>query len=150
MHGLEPEWTYWPMFWCRSSINCQPCFSPKVCSQALTSKKPVPDEAGRLHILRIQTKDMPLTGDVDLADLAKHSQGYTGADLGDVVRRAGLLALRGDIASPAVGRTQFEQALRESRPSVTPEMEQEYEQLRRSLKQQGPLVQRPRIGFQLD
>lgn len=111
---------------------------------------PVPDEAGRLHILRIQTKDMPLTGDVDLADLAKHSQGYTGADLGDVVRRAGLLALRGDIASPAVGRTQFEQALRESRPSVTPEMEQEYEQLRRSLKQQGPLTQRPRIGFQLD
>ena len=77
-------------------------------------------------------------------------QGFTGADLGDVVRRAGLLALRGDIASPAVGRSQFEQALRESRPSVTPEMEQEYEQLRRSLKQQGPLVQRPRIGFQLD
>ena len=111
---------------------------------------PVPDEAGRLHILRIQTKDMPLTDDVDLADVAKHSQGYTGADLGDVVRRAGLLALRGDIASPAVGRTQFEQALRESRPSVTPEMEQEYEQLRRSLKQQGPLTPRPRIGFQLD
>ena len=111
---------------------------------------PVPDEAGRLHILRIQTKEMPLASDVDLEDLAKRSQGFTGADLGDVVRRAGLLALRGDIASPAVGRSQFEQALRESRPSVTPEMEQEYEQLRRSLKQQGPLVQRPRIGFQLD
>ena len=34
------------MFWCNSSINCQPCFSPKVCNQALTSRKPVPDEAG--------------------------------------------------------------------------------------------------------
>ncbi|MFC0408952.1 CDC48 family AAA ATPase [Roseomonas elaeocarpi] len=110
---------------------------------------PVPDEAGRRHILGIQTRDMPIADDVDLDDLARRTQGYTGADLGDVVRRAGLLALRGDINSPAVGRSQFDQALREARPSVTPEMEQEYEQLRRSLKQQGPLTQRPRIGFDL-
>jgi transitional endoplasmic reticulum ATPase len=39
----------------------------------------------------------------------------------------------------------FEQALRETRPSVTPEMEREYEDMVRTLKQEGP--QRQSIGF---
>jgi transitional endoplasmic reticulum ATPase len=109
---------------------------------------PVPDQAGRLHILRIHTKWMPLAGDVDLEDLARRTQGYTGADLGDVVRRAGLLALRQNLESQTVGRAQFEQALRETRASVTAEMEREYEELRGSLKQQGP-TPRQRIGFDI-
>ena len=109
---------------------------------------PVPDEAGRLHILRIQTKAMPLAKDVDLAAVAKRTQGYTGADLGDVVRRAGLLALRRSLDAKTVTRAQFDQALGETRASVTPEMEQQYEELRRSLKQQGPTA-RPRIGFDI-
>ncbi|MDO9706836.1 CDC48 family AAA ATPase [Paracraurococcus lichenis] len=110
---------------------------------------PVPDEAGRLQILRIQTKGMPLAEDVDLAPIAGRTQGYTGADLGDVVRRAGLSALRQDLESATVGREAFEQALRDTRASVTPDMEREYEALRASLKQQGPMAQRPRIGFDI-
>jgi transitional endoplasmic reticulum ATPase len=109
---------------------------------------PVPDEAGREHVLRIQTKGMPLADDVDLADIARHTPGYTGADLGDVVRRAGLLALRQDLDTATITRAQFDQALGETRASVTPEMEQDYEQLRTNLKRQRP-VQRQRIGFDL-
>jgi len=109
---------------------------------------PVPDEQARLHILRIQTKNTPLAEDVDLAEIARRTHGYTGADLGDVVRRAGLLALRRDLGAPAVQRAEFEKALSEARASVTPEMEREYEQLRNSLKQQRP-SQRPRIGFEI-
>src|SRR5690606_22133974 len=53
-----------------------------------------PDEPGRLHILGIHTRDMPLADDVDLAGLAARTERYTGADLEDVVRRAGLIAIR--------------------------------------------------------
>ncbi|MBC9175870.1 CDC48 family AAA ATPase [Pseudoroseomonas ludipueritiae] len=110
---------------------------------------PVPDEAGREQILRIQTQGMPLAGDVDLAEIARRTQGYTGADLGDVVRRAGLSALRQDLGTPAIRQAEFEKALSESRASVTPEMEQQYEELRTTLKRQAPM-QRRRIGFDID
>jgi transitional endoplasmic reticulum ATPase len=108
---------------------------------------PVPDEPGRLHILRIQTRGMPLGQDVDLEEVARRTKGYTGADLGDIVRRAGLLALRRNLAAGTVGRREFEQALSETRASVTEEMEQDYAMLRERLKQQGPT--RRRIGFDL-
>ena len=109
---------------------------------------PVPDEQARLHILRIQTKGTPLAEDVDLAGIARRTHGYTGADLGDVVRRAGLLALRRDLGAAVIQRAEFERALSEARASVTSEMERDYEQLRGSLKQQRP-GQRSRIGFDL-
>lgn len=109
---------------------------------------PVPDETSRALILRIQTKGMPVAEDVDFADLARRTQGYSGADLSDLVRRAGMLALRGDLETNRVGREQFEQALKETRASVTPDMEREYEELRARLKQQGPSDKRP-IGFQV-
>jgi transitional endoplasmic reticulum ATPase len=110
---------------------------------------PVPDEAGRAQILRIQTQGMPLAEEVDLAEIARRTHGYTGADLGDVVRRAGLGALRRDLGTATIGRAEFEKALGETRASVTAEMEQQYEELRLSLKQQAP-IQRRRIGFDID
>ena len=52
---------------------------------------PVPDAAGRRHILGIHTKNMPLAEDVDLDSLAERTSRFTGADLEDLTRRAGLL-----------------------------------------------------------
>lgn len=106
---------------------------------------PVPDLAARRHILGIQTKDMPLADDVDLDDVAARTERYTGADLSDIVRRAGLLALRTSLAAEAVTAENFSQALREGRPSVTPEMEREYERMNQTLKQVSPT--RSQIGF---
>ena len=40
---------------------------------------------------------MPLAGDVDLESLARRTERFTGADLEDLVRRAGLNALRDSI-----------------------------------------------------
>ncbi|HTI86604.1 MAG TPA: CDC48 family AAA ATPase [Alphaproteobacteria bacterium] len=105
---------------------------------------PVPDAAARRHILSIQTRDMPLAGDVNLDAVAERTERYTGADLSDVVRRAGLLALRESLTAETVTSAHFERALKETRPSVTPEMEREYEQMLHSLKRQEP---RQRIGF---
>jgi transitional endoplasmic reticulum ATPase len=98
---------------------------------------PVPDEAGRRHILGIHTKGMPLAEDVDLDKLARRSERFTGADLEDLVRRAGLFALRGSIDAKVVGMDEFERALGETRASVTPEMELEYDQIQKSLKQEA-------------
>jgi transitional endoplasmic reticulum ATPase len=105
---------------------------------------PVPDESARRHILGIQTRAMPLAPGVDLDDMARRTERYTGADLSDLVRRAGLLALRGDLAASEVNADHFARALEETRPSVTPEMEHDYQELLRTLKQQEP---RQRIGF---
>jgi len=106
---------------------------------------PVPDAKGRRHILGIHTKAMPLGPDVDLDSIAERTDRYTGADLEDLTRRAGLLALRESIQAQSVTMAHFEQSLRETRPSVTPEMEREYEELVGTLKQTGP--QRQPIGF---
>ncbi|HUF51382.1 MAG TPA: CDC48 family AAA ATPase [Longimicrobiales bacterium] len=109
---------------------------------------PVPSEEGRLHILRIHTRNMPLADDVDLASLAPRTPGYTGADLEDLVRRAGLQALRDDLDVQTVPMHYFEKALTETRASVTDEMDREYRELARTLKQEHPRGRR--IGFQVD
>ena len=109
---------------------------------------PVPDEAGRRKILEIHTRSVPLAQDVNLDRIAKRTNGFTGADLENVVRRAGLLALREDLESDVVTRECFERALQRSHPSVTEKMEREYEEMARQLKQENPRGPR-RMGFQL-
>jgi len=54
----------------------------------------VPNTAGRLEILHIHTRGMPLDSDVDLKRLAEITNGYTGADLKALCREAALNALR--------------------------------------------------------
>jgi transitional endoplasmic reticulum ATPase len=54
----------------------------------------VPDRNGRLEILLIHTRGMPLAKDVNLEKLADISHGYVGADLQALTREAGLGALR--------------------------------------------------------
>jgi len=106
---------------------------------------PVPDVKARLKILGIHTKKMPLSSDVDLDDLAEKTVRFTGADLEDLTRRAGLIALRRSIEASTVDKQDFDKALQEVRPSVTPEMEREYEEMLRTLRQESP--QRRQIGF---
>ncbi len=105
----------------------------------------VPDRAGRARILGIQTTKMPLADDVDLDDLAARTDHYSGADLEDLVRRAGLAALRESLDTPKVTHAHFETALKDSRASVTPEMEAEYAQMASKLKQQAASLQP--LGF---
>lgn len=105
-----------------------------------------PDEPGREHILKIHTRQMPLAKDVDLAQLAAETERYTGADLQDVVRRAGLNAIRRDGAdTKKVTAADFAEALEDSRPTVTEFMEEEYRKMRGELKKRAMEV-RP-IGF---
>jgi transitional endoplasmic reticulum ATPase len=106
---------------------------------------PVPEEAGRRRILAIHTSTMPLGKDVDLDSLAERTERFTGADLEDLTRRAGLYALRRSIDAESVGMEDFELALADMRASVTSEMEREYELMAAKLKQDS-LAINP-IGF---
>jgi cell division protease FtsH len=53
-----------------------------------------PDHAGRVQILKVHTRQVPLAGDADLEALAAATPGMTGADLANLVNEAALLAAR--------------------------------------------------------
>ncbi len=54
----------------------------------------IPDVIGREGILRVHTKEIPLSDDVNLKVLAKGTPGLSGADLANIVNEAALLAAR--------------------------------------------------------
>ncbi|KAG4967397.1 hypothetical protein JHK87_033048 [Glycine soja] len=54
----------------------------------------VPDEVGRLEVLRIHTKNMKFSDDVDIERIAKDTHGYVGADLAAICTEAALQCIR--------------------------------------------------------
>lgn len=54
----------------------------------------VPNKEGRLDILKIHTRVMPLTKDVDLKELADVTHGFVGADVEGLCKEAAMAALR--------------------------------------------------------
>jgi len=69
---------------------------------------PRPDLRGRLEILRVHTRRVPVADDVDLAVIARGTPGFVGADLQNLVNEAALLAARRD--AQQVSRVDFEEA----------------------------------------
>ncbi len=79
-----------------------------------------PDETGRENILKIHTKDMPIKNkEILIKDIAKKTDGYTGADLEALAREAALLSLRENMQAEEVHKKHFEEALNKVKPSVT-------------------------------
>lgn len=54
----------------------------------------VPDKAGRLNVMQIHTRGMPLAKDVDLDEIASITHGFVGADLAALGKEAAMKALR--------------------------------------------------------
>jgi len=69
---------------------------------------PRPDLRGRLAILRVHTRKVPLADDVDLDVLARGTPGFVGADLQNLVNEAALLAARRE--ANRVAMVDFEKA----------------------------------------
>ena len=99
---------------------------------------PPPDYKARIEILRIHTRNMPLTDDVNLEEIAKLTEGYSGSDLEAVCREAAMSALREDINAKRVSKRHFEYALNKIKPSITNEMIQYYKKWIERYKQVGP------------
>jgi cell division protease FtsH len=68
-----------------------------------------PDLNARQAILGVHTKGMPLAEEVNLADLAKLTPGFVGADLENLVNEAAILAARRNLNR--IGRREFQDAM---------------------------------------
>lgn len=55
---------------------------------------PIPDVKGRLEILKVHTRKIPLDSDVNLELIARGTPGFSGADLANLINEAALLAAR--------------------------------------------------------
>ena len=69
---------------------------------------PHPDVKGRLEILRVHTRKIPLSENVDLDKIARGTPGFSGADLANLVNEAALLAAR--VSKTTVENDDFEAA----------------------------------------
>ncbi len=87
---------------------------------------PAPDEKGRLEILKVHTKNMPLKN-VDLKELAKRTEGFSGADLEALCREAAMNALRENMKAKEVTKKHFEEAFKKITPSIDQKMVKYYE-----------------------
>ena len=107
----------------------------------------IPDEQGRLDILLIHSRGMPMTEDVNLESIAKVTHGFVGADLEALSKEAAMRSLRRILPEinleqpkiPAeilnkikITKQDFDEALRDVQPSAMREV----------------LVQRPNIGWE--
>ncbi len=81
---------------------------------------PMPDEETRLAILKVHTRRMSLNKDIKLPELAKLTENYTGAELENLCREAGMNAIRKGLE--AVSMKEFNEALQEIRPAIPREL----------------------------
>ncbi|WP_297505230.1 CDC48 family AAA ATPase [Thermococcus sp.] len=111
---------------------------------------PAPDEKARLEILKVHTRNVPLAEDVKLEELAKRTEGYTGADIEAVVREAAMLAMRRALQEGVirpgmkadeirqkvkVTMKDFEEAMKKIGPSVSEETMEYYRKIQEQFKQ---------------
>ncbi len=93
----------------------------------------VPDKASREIIFNVHTASMPLE-DVDAHWLASQTDGYVGADIENLCREAGMIALRKNIDAEKVTRKDFKEALDIIKASTTKETIKYYEGIREDLE----------------
>jgi len=97
----------------------------------------VPNEEGRLDILKIHTRNVPLSKDVNLKKIAQVTHGFVGADLSALVKEAAIFSIKSkiqDISSPkketplkileelSISKTDFDNGLRVVQPSALREV----------------------------
>jgi transitional endoplasmic reticulum ATPase len=89
---------------------------------------PAPDSKALMQIFRIHARDMPLSKDVDLQEIAQKARGYSGADVEALCREAAMGALRESIDAKEVTRKDFDKAMETVKPSINERMEEYYAQ----------------------
>ncbi len=95
---------------------------------------PPPNEVERLEILKLFTKDMPLTTNIELKELVNMTEGFSGADIETWCREAAMGALRENIRARKVSIEHFNDAKEEIHPTITPEILKWYEDFGKKLR----------------
>ena len=82
-----------------------------------------PNVDARVEIFKVHTKEVPLAKEVSLNNLAKDTEGYSGADIEAVVREAAMIVLReikeGKKTKGVVTKKHFTEALKKVKPSLS-------------------------------
>src|SRR3546814_10914948 len=94
----------------------------------------VPDKEGRRRILEIHTGKMPMAKDVDLGVLAARSDRFPCAEREDLMRSAGLAALKRSMSSETVTMEDVEPTQKDTSASVTEAMERDYQKIKGEIK----------------
>ncbi|MFX0033292.1 MAG: CDC48 family AAA ATPase [Candidatus Hodarchaeota archaeon] len=93
-----------------------------------------PDFESRLKILEVHTKNMPLAEDVNLKHIAQITEGYSGADLENVCREAGMQAIREQMQNfEIIENKHFEFALNKIKSTLPSEIIQRYESMAKQI-----------------
>ncbi|MEJ2249788.1 MAG: CDC48 family AAA ATPase [Candidatus Lokiarchaeota archaeon] len=95
---------------------------------------PPPGPIERTEILKIFTKDMPLSSNLELKDLSDLMEGFSGADIETWCREAAMIALRENIRARVVSLEHFQEAKESISPSITDEIVSWYEKFAESLR----------------
>ena len=104
---------------------------------------PSPDLDSLKEIFKIHAHSMPLSRDVDLADLARKAQGYSGADVEAICREAAMNSLREDINATDVTLRDFNEAMDRVGPSITPEDDAWYQKFSKRLRRERAAAPTP-------
>ncbi|KAJ3475296.1 hypothetical protein NLI96_g11932 [Meripilus lineatus] len=89
-----------------------------------------PDLEGREEILRIRTRKMKVAQDLDIAELARMTDGCSGAEISALCQEAALLTMKKDIDAPLVPYESFLVAARNLKKQITPEVKAQFESWR--------------------
>jgi transitional endoplasmic reticulum ATPase len=90
-----------------------------------------PDDKARQEILRIITQPMPLTDDINVESISQSTKSFSGADLLSLCREAAVNAMQNK--SDKVSNSDFAKAIRLVRPSITKDVEDWYESIKKNI-----------------
>ncbi|MFX1574159.1 MAG: CDC48 family AAA ATPase [Promethearchaeota archaeon] len=93
-----------------------------------------PDYNARLKILEVHTKFMPLSENVSLESIAQKTEGYSGADLENLSREAGMQAIREKMTSlDRIEKKHFDFALSKIKSTLPEEIIERYKNMAKQL-----------------
>jgi SpoVK/Ycf46/Vps4 family AAA+-type ATPase len=94
---------------------------------------PPPDYSERIDILKVHMAGKPLEGEINLKELAKRTEGFSGADLANLVKEAATNAMRRSMQSQkitSITQKDFNDILPRIKPSISLTMKEEYERIK--------------------
>ena len=106
-----------------------------------------PSREGRIGILRIHMKNIPLSDDVNMEELADLTENYVGSDIESLCREAVMLALRENFDTEKVEMKHFLDAQKKVRPALAEDMMEYYEKLQEQFKGGIKQEQKSYIGY---
>jgi transitional endoplasmic reticulum ATPase len=93
-----------------------------------------PDYEARLSILKVHSKNMPLAKNISLETIAQNTEGYSGADLENVCREAGMQAIREKLNDlKEIELKHFEYALKKIKSTLPKEVIDRYENMAKQI-----------------